>query len=112
MLLEPAVTAFGAVGVPARLDEDLEVCVGDRKICGHGAGQIEQAVVLCGNLIERFDYERAARVLAMADPAQRDQTLVLMRRFVAATRSIRLPSGPPWSVRTPRRSGLPRLPAS
>ncbi len=85
MLLEPAVTAFGAVGVPARLDEDLEVCVGDRKICGHGAGQIEEAVVLCGNLIERFDHERAARVLAMTDPAQRDQTLVLMRRFVAAT---------------------------
>ena len=85
MLLEPAVTAFRSVGVPAALDDDLEVCVGDRKICGHGAGQIEDAVVLCGNLIERFDHERAARVLAMADPAQRDQTLALMRRFVAAT---------------------------
>ena len=85
MLLEPAVTAFRAVGVPAVLDDDLEICVGERKICGHGAGQIEDAVVVCGNLIERFDHERAARVLALADPAQRDQTLALMRRFVAAT---------------------------
>jgi lipoate-protein ligase A len=85
MLLEPAVTAFRVVGVPASLDDDLEVCLGDRKICGHGAGQIEDAVVLCGNLIERFDHARAARVLAMADLAQRDQTVALMRRFVTAT---------------------------
>jgi lipoate-protein ligase A len=84
-LLGPAVTAFRAVGVPAALDDDLEICVGDRKICGHGAGQIEDAVVVCGNLIERFDHERAARVLALAGPAHREQTLALMRRFVAAT---------------------------
>jgi lipoate-protein ligase A len=85
LLLEPAVTAFRAVGVPAALDDDLEICVGDRKVCGHGAGQIEDAVVVCGNLIQRFDHERAARVLALAGPAQREQTLALMRRFVAAT---------------------------
>jgi lipoate-protein ligase A len=84
-LLGPAVTAFRAVGVPAGLDDDLEICVGDRKICGHGAGQIDNAVVVCGNLIERFDHERAARVLALAGPAHREQTLQLMRRFVAAT---------------------------
>ena len=84
-LLEPVVTAFRAVGVPAVLDDDLEICLDDRKICGHGAGQIEDAVVVCGNLIERFDHERAARVLALADPVQRDQTLALMCRFVAAT---------------------------
>lgn len=85
MLLEPAVTAFRAVGVPAALDDDLEICVGDRKVCGHGAGQIEEAVVVCGNLIQRFDHTRAARVLALPGPAQREQTLALMRRFVAAT---------------------------
>jgi len=85
LLLEPVVTAFRAVGVPAMLDDDLEICAGDRKICGHGAARIEDAVVVCGNLIERFDHERAARVLALADPCQRDQTLTLMRRFVAPT---------------------------
>jgi lipoate-protein ligase A len=84
-LLEPAVAAFRAVGVPAGLDEDLEICLGDAKVCGHGAGQIRDAVVVCGNLIDHFDHQRAVRVLAIADPAQRDQTLALMRRFVAAT---------------------------
>ena len=84
-LLEPAVAAFSAVGVPAVLDDDLEIGAGERKICGHGAGQVEDAVVVCGNLIERFDHERATGVLALAEPAQRDQTLALMRRFVAAT---------------------------
>ncbi len=84
-LLEPAVTAFRAVGVAAELDDDTEICLGDRKICGHGAGQIENAVVVCGNLIERFDHERATRILALADRAQRAETLRLMRRYVAAT---------------------------
>jgi lipoate-protein ligase A len=85
MLLEPAVAAFQAVGVPAALDADLEICDGDRKICGHGAGQIEDAVVVCGNLIQRFDHERATRVLALPDPGLRAETLRLMRRYVAAT---------------------------
>jgi len=85
VLLAPAVAAFRAAGVDARLDDDGEICVGDRKICGHGAGQIEDAVVVCGNLIERFDHERAAGVLAMPDKEQRAQTLELMRRYVSAT---------------------------
>ena len=73
-----------------------EICVGDRKICGHGAGQIEDAVVLCGNLIERFDHERAARVLALTEPGQRDQTLSLDAALRGARpRSIRPPSKPP-----------------
>jgi lipoate-protein ligase A len=84
-LLEPAVAAFRAVGVAASLDDDGEICVGDRKICGHGAGQIEDAVVACGNLIEAFDHERATGVLALPDPEQRAETLRLMRRYVAAT---------------------------
>jgi len=85
LLLEPAVTAFRAVGVAAVLGEELEICCGDRKICGHGAGQVEDAVIVCGNLIERFDHEQATRVLALAGPAQHDQTLALMRRYVEAT---------------------------
>ena len=84
-LLEPAVAAFQAAGIAASLDDDGEICLGDRKICGHGAGQIEDAVVVCGNLIEAFDHERATRVLALPDLVQRAETLRLMRRYVAAT---------------------------
>jgi lipoate-protein ligase A len=84
VLLEPAAAAFRAAGIAASLD-DGEICVSDRKICGHGAGQIEDAVLLCGNLIEAFDHERATRVLALPDPVQRAETLRLMRRYVTAT---------------------------
>lgn len=83
-LLSPAVAAFGAVGVPAELDDDLEIVVGDAKICGHGAAQIEDAVVVVGNLIERFDHAAAARVLAAPEEV-RAEVIRLMERFVAAT---------------------------
>ncbi len=84
-LLGPAVEAFRAAGVDARLDENAEICAGEAKVCGHGAGQIDGAVVLCGNLIERFDHGRATDVLGLRDAEHRAQTLALMRRYVAAT---------------------------
>jgi lipoate---protein ligase len=84
-LLEPAVAGFRAAGVPAELDERLEIVVGDRKVCGHGAGQIEDAVVVVGNLIERFDHAAAARILRLPDERLRTEVLRLMRRYVAAT---------------------------
>jgi lipoate---protein ligase len=83
-LLAPAVAAFRAVGVPAELDDDLEIVVGEAKVCGHGAAQIDDAVVVVGNLIERFDHAAAARVLAVPDEV-RAEVVRLMERFVAAT---------------------------
>lgn len=83
-LLSPAVQAFRDCGVDAQL-RDGEICVGDRKICGHGAGQIEAAVVVCGNLIRRFDYPAATRILRLPDAASRVEVERLMRRYVAAT---------------------------
>lgn len=83
-LLTPAVAAFRAAGIPAELDDDLEIVVGEAKICGHGAAQIDDAVVVVGNLIERFDHGAAARVLALPDEV-RAEVVRLMERFVAAT---------------------------
>lgn len=83
-LLEPAVTAFRAVGVPAELDADGEIVVGEAKICGHGAAQIDDAVVVVGNLIERFDHTAAARVLALPEDV-RAEVIRLMERYVLAT---------------------------
>lgn len=81
--LEPVVDAFRAAGLPASLDPELEVVVEDRKVCGHGAAQMGDAVVIVGNLIERFDHRSAASVLSAPDPADADEALRLMRRFVA-----------------------------
>jgi lipoate-protein ligase A len=71
--------------VDATLDHHMEITVGDRKICGHGAGQIEDAVVVCGNLILGFDHERATKVLRLPDEHMRSEVLQLMRRYVSAT---------------------------
>jgi lipoate-protein ligase A len=84
LLLTPAVEAFRVAGVPAELDGDLEIVVGEAKICGHGAAQIDDAVVVVGNLIERFDHTAAARVLALPDE-MRAEVVRLMERFVVAT---------------------------
>ncbi|MHB8342316.1 MAG: lipoate--protein ligase family protein [Mycobacteriales bacterium] len=83
-LLSPAVRAFRRCGVDARL-VDGEICVADRKICGHGAGQVEEAVIVCGNLIDRFDYAAATRILRLPDPTTRAEVERLMRRYVLAT---------------------------
>ena len=83
-LLEPAVAAFRAVGVPADLDADGEIVVGEAKICGHGAAQIDDAVVVVGNLIERFDHNTAARILAVPEDV-RGEVIRLMERYVLAT---------------------------
>jgi lipoate-protein ligase A len=83
-LLQPAVTAFRAVGVPAELDSEGEIVIGEAKICGHGAAQIEDAVVVVGNLIERFDHHAAARVLAVPDEV-RTEVVRLMEQYVAPT---------------------------
>lgn len=84
-LLEPAVRAFKDVGVPASLDDANEVVVADRKICGHAAGQIDQAVVVVGNLINTFDHAAAARIVNAPSRVAQDEFLAQMRRYVAPT---------------------------
>jgi lipoate-protein ligase A len=83
-LLAPAVRALQGLGVAARLDGYGEVCVGEAKVCGHGAGQIDNGVVVVGNLLSAFDHERAARILG---PHRRTRQIVvdLMRRHICVT---------------------------
>lgn len=84
-LLGPATEALQAAGLPAELDSRpgrMEIVVDERKVCGHGAGQIEDAVVLVGNCIERFDAAAAAATLALADPEMRAAVGAAMERFV------------------------------
>jgi lipoate-protein ligase A len=84
-LLEPAVAAFRAVGIDADLDDRNEVVVGDRKVCGHAAGQIGTAVIVVGNLITRFDHDRAAAVVRTPAPDAAAEFRRLVHRYVAPT---------------------------
>lgn len=83
-LLAPAVDAYRAAGLAAAFDENGEIVVGDRKVCGHGAGQIGGAVIVVGNLIQRFDHRAASEVLAAPTAPARMEVQRLMTRYVAA----------------------------
>lgn len=87
MLLEPAVRAFNDVGIAATLDDANEVVVGESKICGHAAGQIEQAVVVVGNLIGAFDHDAAAAIVRAPSAVAREEFVTQMRRYVTPTPS-------------------------
>lgn len=98
-LLEPALAGFAAIGLPAELDHHGEVVVGDRKVCGHGAGQIGAAVVVVGNCVTRFDHETATSVLRLQGSGLRSEVLTAMRRYVGA----QPPAGPACDASDDRR---------
>jgi len=93
-LLQPALAGFAAIGLRAELDHHGEVVVGDRKVCGHGAGQIGAAVVVVGNCVTRFDHETATSVLRLEGSELRYEVLGAMRRYVGPDPSTGAPGDP------------------
>lgn len=83
-MLAPAVDAFNAVGITAELDDVNEIVVGDRKICGHAAGQIERAVIVVGNLITGFDHDAAAAIAKTPNRLSADLFRSMLGRYVTA----------------------------
>ncbi len=85
-LLTPFLAAYAAVGLDAMMDSTGEIVVGDTKVCGHGAGEIDGGMAVVGNLIQHFDASTAASVLATPHPMVVDVLSELMGRFVASAR--------------------------
>ncbi len=83
-LLGPAVDAFRALGLEARLNGLNDIAVADRKISGTGAGRIGDGVTVVGNVIFRFPYERMVSVLALPGDSMRRRCLDLMRWHVSS----------------------------
>lgn len=84
-LLEPAAAAFREVGIEAEFDERGDISVGEAKISGIGGGQIEDAGIAVGNLVNRFDYEAMADILHLPAPEMRGEVVRLMQRFFTPT---------------------------
>ncbi len=82
--LAPALAAFRVLGFDARLADVNDIVVGARKVSGTGAGRIDEAVTVVGNVILRFPFERMAGVLALPSDEMRDEVLTQMRAHVAA----------------------------
>lgn len=72
--LEPVAETYRAVGIPANYRPVNDVITEDgRKISGTGAAEIEEHLVLVGNLIMDFNYEMMTRILKVPDEKYRDK---------------------------------------
>lgn len=88
--LGPAVAAFTALGLDARLNGVNDIAVGKRKISGTGAGRIGDGVTVVGNVIFHFQHERMVEILALPSDQARRCCAALMRRHVSSLVAERL----------------------
>jgi lipoate-protein ligase A len=95
-MLAPVVQAYRDLGVDVhyRPVNDIITSQG-RKISGTGAAEINDFLILVGNLIADFDYETMVRVLRVPDAKFRDKVFRSMRENLT-TLHRELGEVPPW----------------
>jgi len=84
LFLEPPIYAYRQLGVPAEYKPINDIVANGRKISGNGAGKIESASVLIGNIILDIDFNLMARVLKVPDEKFRDKIAKSMREWVSS----------------------------
>lgn len=84
LFLRGPIETYRQLGVKARLSDINDIVVEDRKIGGTAAGNIDEAVVVCGNIIFEFDHATMARLLCVPSEAFRKQVEQMMRRHVTS----------------------------
>lgn len=84
--LRPAVNTYRRLGVDAYYLRGNDIQVDGRKICGAGAGRIEDAAVVVGNIMFDFDYAEMARILRLSSEEYRDMVYHSMKTYVTTLR--------------------------
>lgn len=78
-LLEPVARTYQELGIPSKFRPVNDVVTEEgRKISGTGVAEIEDYIILVGNLIADFDYETMTRVLKVPDEKFRDKVFKSM----------------------------------
>jgi lipoate-protein ligase A len=73
-LLQPVVDTYQELGIDARFRPVNDIITAEgRKIAGTGAAEINDHIILVGNLIADFDYETMTKVLRVPDEKFRDK---------------------------------------
>jgi lipoate-protein ligase A len=72
-LLQPVIDTYRELGVPAEFKPVNDILSRGRKISGNGAAEINERVVVVGNFILDFNFEKMARVLRVPDEKFRDK---------------------------------------
>lgn len=86
LFLKPAVNTYRKLGLDAFHSRGHDIQVGEKKICGTGAGRIGEAMVVVGNIIFDFDYREMARVLRVPSEAYRRMAYDSMRTYLTTLR--------------------------
>ncbi|GAB4318999.1 MAG: lipoate protein ligase C-terminal domain-containing protein [Promethearchaeota archaeon] len=88
-LLRAPVRTYRWLGIDAEYAPVNDVRTKDgRKVSGNGLGFVGDAVVVSGNLIETFDFERMGRVLRVPDEKFRDKAVKAMRQYLGTIHDL------------------------
>ena len=99
-LLEPVAETYRQLGVQAMYRPVNDVVTAEgRKIAGTGAAEIEDAVILVGNIIFDFDYKTMVEVLRVPDEKYRDKVFKSMQENLTTLRR-ELGQAPDWGYVT------------
>jgi lipoate-protein ligase A len=72
-LLAPVIDTYREFGVPAEYKPVNDILSNGKKISGTGAAEIQERVVVVGNLLMDFNFDQMARVLRVPDEKFRDK---------------------------------------
>ena len=81
-LLKPVVYAFKNLGMPAEYKPINDIEVNSKKISGNGAGLVEKANVLTGNMIFDFDYDTMVSCFNVPSEKFKDKIATSLRERV------------------------------
>lgn len=101
-LLTPVVETYNTLGVPSRFKPVNDIITQrGQKISGTGVAEIDDYIILVGNLIADFDYETMVKILRVPDEKYRDkihtsmrENLTTLKRETGEDYSIEELSGP------------------
>jgi lipoate-protein ligase A len=98
--LQPVADTYTTLGIPSQYRPVNDVITADgRKISGNGVAQIDDYIVLAGNLIVDFDYATMVKVLRVPDEKFRDKVFKSMQENLTTIKR-EIGEAPPWEVLT------------
>jgi len=87
LFLRPAVNTYRNLGLDAHYRPPNDIQIGDKKICGTGAGRIGDASVVVGNIMFDFNYREMSRVLRVPSEGFRERVYEGMQTYVTTLRA-------------------------
>ncbi|MFX1510961.1 MAG: lipoate protein ligase C-terminal domain-containing protein [Promethearchaeota archaeon] len=98
-LLKAPIATYQRIGIPAEFAPVNDIVVEGKKISGNGAGQIEQASVLTGNLIFDFNFDEMVKILKVPSEKFRDKVAKSLRERLTTIKNELIDPPPRESIK-------------